>query len=59
MGGDVRITGARWTYRVNLLFMLCDCGLRFSHRADRKRIICLCGKKENLMELRKKQYSTR
>ena len=48
----MKIVGARWTPRVNMLVIVCDCGREFEHRADRWRVRCTCGCQGHLAELR-------
>lgn len=46
------IMDARWTPRVNVLTVLCGCGQRFDHRADRRRVSCACGNGSDLHRIR-------
>lgn len=52
----MKITGAKWTPKVNFLEIKCFCGKIFTTRADRFAVACSgCGKIGNLAVLRK-QY---
>ena len=49
----MRIESARWTAQVNKLFLRCDCGELFEHRADRWNATCpKCGKWGHLNAIR-------
>ena len=48
----MKIVDARWTPRVNMLVIVCDCGHEFEHRADRWRVRCPCGRQGHLAVLR-------
>lgn len=50
----MKIVGAVWTSKVNLLEIQCDCaGVTFQHRADRWRVVCpKCDNTEHLSKLR-------
>ena len=44
---------ARWTPKVNLLVVECDCGHIFQHRVDRWKMRCpQCNKTESINALR-------
>lgn len=49
------IVDARWTSRVNMLIVRCDCGNKWEHRADRWRVSCpQCGRSERLDMVRER-----
>jgi acetone carboxylase gamma subunit len=49
----MQIVDAYWTQIVNMLVIVCDCGYRFDHRADRWRLRCpRCGALDRLDKLR-------
>jgi hypothetical protein len=49
----IAITGARWTPRVNMIQMKCQCGKVFEHRADRWWAQCPeCRNRDNLGPIR-------
>ena len=50
---QVKIVDAEWTPQINMMVILCDCGVRFRHRADRWHVRCpQCGRRDHLRELR-------
>lgn len=50
----MKIINARWTPKVNMLIIRCDCGHEFEHRADRWGVKCLnCKRQEHLQRMRK------
>lgn len=51
----MRIAGAKWSIKVNILKIECGCGRAFNHRADRWHVRCpTCKKMERLDVLRKR-----
>jgi hypothetical protein len=49
----IRIAAAMWTPSYNVLGMVCICGNRFAHRADRWTVRCpVCYTKGNLGAIR-------
>jgi len=49
----VEILDIKWTPLVNMMYIKCDCGIRFWHRADRWKVYCrFCKRWENIIELR-------
>jgi len=49
----MKIMGARWTPKVNMLLIHCSCNSTFEVRADRWNVRCpSCGKDEHLSKLR-------
>lgn len=50
----MKIIGARWTLRYNVLKIVCECRAVFEHRADRWSVICpSCGRLGSLADIRK------
>ena len=48
----MKIIDAYWTKYYNQLAIKCDCGKVLLHRADRWSVVCSCGLKSNLKDLR-------
>lgn len=49
----MRIIDARWTKHVNYLLIECECGNRWWHRADRRKVVChKCLSMEDLLDLK-------
>lgn len=49
----MKIIDARWTPRVNMLMIECNCGNRFEHRADRWIVKCMnCMRQDHLQRMR-------
>lgn len=49
----MKIRDCKWTPRVNILVIECDCGQRLGHRADSWWVVCpQCFRRENLQTLR-------
>ena len=48
----MRLVGAAWSPTVNQMVIICQCGARFFHRADRWRVACRCGAVAGLGALR-------
>ena len=40
--GEMRLTGAIWSSKVNRLTIACSCGAIFEHMADRWKVVCSC-----------------
>ena len=52
----MKINGAKWTDKVNLLLIKCDCGVTFFHRADVWKVRCYCGRTGSLRNVRDNNY---
>ncbi len=51
----MEILDAKWTPKINILLIRCECGNIISHRADRWQVYChKCQNKENLSLIRQK-----
>ncbi len=51
----MRIVEAKWTPRVNVLTIECECGKLFDHRTDRWRAKCpKCGTVQDLGDIRER-----
>lgn len=49
----MHLLSARWTARVNILLIRCDCGRSLEHPANRRRVVCSgCGKVSMLEKIR-------
>jgi hypothetical protein len=49
----MQIVEIQWAPRVDIYIIRCDCGQKFSHRADAFRAVCPhCGKSETVKELK-------
>jgi hypothetical protein len=48
----MRIEDAVWRPDVNLLIIRCGCGQTISHPANRWKVRCICGREENLHDIR-------
>jgi len=55
----MKVIGARWTEKVNILKLRCDCGVEFEHPANRKWAECpACKKGVDTLGLKAKQRTT-
>ena len=50
----MKIIGAKWASKVNILIIKCKCGHEFEHQADRWGVKCPnCMRQEHLQRMRK------